>query len=460
VRSRSASKTYVVTEPDEAVAQQMNDVRDYLRSADLLMVDQLICAHADNRFRVRYYVTRPYARLAYMMRRNMFDPTESDPEPDIVVVQVPEWPETAIYVHPAPDEKKVYTYALGSDYYGEAKMGSLRAAMHLMREHRDGLGLHAASKLFHLRLGDEMVTRGAIVFGLSGTGKTTIALNEHGLEAPEGITVLQDDINMLVPSGYSYGTEKAFYVKTDSITGQPTLLVAAQKPEAIGENVWVTEDGLLDFDNWTLTTNGRAVVQRWAIPHTGGDIVDLPKVDVIFFVTRRYDLPPVGRLMSPAQAAAFLMLGESTFTSADDPTRVGQSQRVVAFDPFILGNHHKQGEFLYRFLQKHPEVRVYLLNTGMVGGMEGGVKIPPAVTLRAVEQIVRGEVEWQQDEALGYETPRSISGVDLDKYDPYRIYGGTDNYTQLLQALHTERLAHLEQFPELSQNIKSAVHGG
>jgi phosphoenolpyruvate carboxykinase (ATP) len=104
---------------------------------------------------------------------------------------------------------------------------------------------------------------------------------------------------------------------------------------------------------------------------------------------------------------------------------------VVAFDPFILGDHHKQGEFLYRFLQSHPEVRVYLLNTGMVGGMEGGIKIPPAVTLRAVEQIMRDQVAWQQDELLGYETPLSISGVDLELYDPYRIYGAA-NYSRLL----------------------------
>ena len=460
IRSRSAARTYVVQEPDERVAQQMSEVRDYLQSADLLMVDQEICSHPDNRFRVRYYVTRPYARLAHMMRRNMFDPTERDPEPDIVVVQVPEWPELGIYVHPAPDEHKVYTYVLGSDYYGEAKMGSLRAAMHLMREHRDGLGIHAASKLFHLQGERGSQTRGALVFGLSGTGKTTIGLSEHGLRSPEGITVLQDDINMLTAAGYTYGTEKAFYVKTDGITGQPTLLGAAQQPEAIAENVWVTEDGRLDFDNWTLTTNGRAVVQRWAIPHTGGDAVDLARVDVIFFVTRRHELPPVGRLTSPAQAAAFLMLGESTFTSADDPARAGQSQRVVGFDPFILGEHHRQGEFLYRFLSQNPQVRVHLLNTGTVGGLEGGVKIPPAVTLRAVELVMRDEVRWHLDDVLGYETPLGLAGVDLDLYDPYRIYGGAAVYGELLETVRLERVAWLEQFPELPAAIRMAVDGG
>jgi phosphoenolpyruvate carboxykinase (ATP) len=180
----------------------------------------------------------------------------------------------------------VYTYVLGSDYYGEAKMGTLRAAMHLMREHRNGLGLHAASKLFHLRTARGSFTRGALVFGLSGTGKTTIALNEHGLKGPEGITVLQDDINMLTESGYSYGTEKAFYVKTDSITGQPTLLGAAQLPK-IAENVWVAEDGRLDFDNWTLTTMDEQWSNASLSLHTGGTVVDLPNVDVIFFVTRR-----------------------------------------------------------------------------------------------------------------------------------------------------------------------------
>ncbi|MCX6021591.1 MAG: phosphoenolpyruvate carboxykinase, partial [Chloroflexi bacterium] len=451
VRSRSARQTRVVRTPAEA--PELAQVRDYLHTASLLQVERDIGQSPDNRFRVNYYVTRGFARLAHMMARNLSTPLAPQ-QAEITVIQVPEWPERAIYVAPG-DDGRVITWVLGSDYYGEAKMGALRAAMHLMRNHRGGLGLHAASKLFALETPDGVMTRGALIFGLSGTGKTTISAADHGLAAPEGVSLLQDDIVMLLPSGYAYGTEESFYIKTDSVTQQPGLLQAAHVPVAIAENAWVTPEGDLDFDNWELTANGRAIIPRWAIPNTGRSI-DLPHTDAVFFNTRRYDLPPIGRLTSPEQAAAFLMLGESTYTSADDPTRAGQAQRVVAFDPFILDEPHRQGEFFANFLRSHPDVQVYLLNTGRVGGMEQGVKITPDVTFQAVEAAMRGQVQWRHDAALGYDTAVSLPGVHLDAFDPYRIYGA-DTYRRMMAELTAERRAWLAQFTELDPAIRDAL---
>jgi len=41
---------------------------------------------------------------------------------------------------------------LGSDYYGESKMAGLRMAMHIMREERGGIGLHAVAKYTESRM--------------------------------------------------------------------------------------------------------------------------------------------------------------------------------------------------------------------------------------------------------------------------------------------------------------------
>ncbi|MBI1801553.1 MAG: phosphoenolpyruvate carboxykinase (ATP), partial [Chloroflexi bacterium] len=316
IRSRSAKHTFVVYQPTAAQEERIRKVQDYLRGQDVILVERDLVQNPECRFRTHFYVPRAYAQLAHMLSRNMFVPA-TPKEPDIVVVQVPDWPELMIYIHPTPDGK-VYTYVLGSDYYGECKMGSLRAAMHIMREHRGGLGLHAGSKVIQIKEHGQLVDKGALIFGLSGTGKTTITVNDHDLRSPERVVVLQDDINLLRADTFCYGTEDAFYVKTDSISSQPEILPATRRPEAIGENIYVDPNtGEIDFDNWEISTNGRAIVQRQAIANTA-ESIDLPRADVIFFNTRRYDIPPVGRLTSAAQAAAFFMLGESTVTSADD----------------------------------------------------------------------------------------------------------------------------------------------
>jgi phosphoenolpyruvate carboxykinase (ATP) len=150
------------------------------------------------------------------------------------------------------------------------------------------------------------------------------------------------------------------------------------------------------------------------------------------------------------------MLGESTFTSADDPTRVGEPQRVVAFDPFVLDQHHKQGNIFHRILKANLHIQVYLVNTGKVGGIDEGNKITPQVTLKAVESVVRGHAAWKFDENLGYEIASEIEGVDLEPYDPYQIYtpGG---YRRQMNRLREERQAWLRKFPGLDAEIAGAV---
>ena len=453
VKSRSAKFTYVVKEVTPEIERELKAVRDYLKGTDVILVRRDICQNIRNRFRVDFFVTREYARLAHMFSNSFFEPHDKDAEPDIVVVQVPEWKETKIYIHPTEDGR-VFTFCLGSDYYGETKMAALRAAMYLMREYRNGLGMHAGGKLYRLRIGKDIRRFGVLILGLSGTGKTTITLSDHGLKSPEGISIKQDDIMLLRNDSFAYGTENMFYIKTDNVTSQPYLFYATQVPGAIAENVWVDDEGEIDFDNWTITTNGRCIVPRYAIPHTENN-VDLPRTDFIFFNTRRYDLPPLGRLISPEQAACYLMLGESSITSAEDPTRVGESKRVVAFNPFIVDDPHKEGNKFYEILKKNPHIKVFLINTGFVGG-EKGVKIKPQDTMNLIVDALSGNIEWQFDPVLGYEVVKSSRRVEMEKFDPYRIYGRS-RYEEILNKLFKERKGWLSQFEGLLPEIKKAL---
>ncbi len=455
VRSRSAKETFVVKEGDGEVEKTLREVRNFLQGTDLVLVERDVCQNPKFRFRIHYYVTRDFCRLAHMFSQNFFEPHHQE-EPDAVVIQVPQWPEKAIYVHPTKDGR-VFTFILGSDYYGEAKMAALRSVMYLTREFRNGLAMHAGGKLYRLRFNDEIREKGVLIFGLSGTGKTTITLNDHDLQSPEGIGILQDDIMLLRNDTYAYGTENSFYIKTDSVTQQPELFVATQSPISIAENAWVDEQGEIDFDNLSLTSNGRCIVPRFLIPHTK-DEIDLERVDTILFNTRRYDLPPLGRLRSPEQAAAFFMLGESTITSADDPSREGESKRVVAFNPFIVDNPHKEGNKLLEILRQNLHVEVLIVNTGKVGGIKEGIKISPKTTLNLILDALRGEVKWEYDPVIGYEVATEAQDVQCSLFDPYRIYG-RETYEEMMESLYQERIEWLKRFEGLNPEILEALRG-
>ena len=449
IKSRSAKFTeyhYEITPDLETLFQE---VFQHYQSRKWIKVERNIGQSPENSFRQLYIVPSEYARLAFMMTHNNFDPV-GQKDPDIYIAAFPDWPDRRILVFP----NLHFTMILGSDYYGESKMAGLRMAMHIMREERGGIGLHAGSKIYRVKNAQGQLTeRGALIFGLSGTGKTTISVNSHNLVAPEGVEILQDDINMLTTKGNSYGTEKNFYVKTDSVSSTPELQDACLAEDAILENVYVSPEGEIDFDNMSISTNGRAVINRRRIPNTSNRI-DLPQVNFFLFNTRRYDIPPVGKLTGPAQAAAFFMLGESTITSADDPTRVGETTRVVGFDPFIINKPEKSGNRLYEILSNHP-IDVYIVNTGKIGGLDG-IKITPEVTLKIVENIARGTIKWQYNEDLGYEIPIEVPGLDLSQFDPYRIYG-KEEYKNMMEALRNDRRKHLQQFPDLYDQIKESI---
>jgi phosphoenolpyruvate carboxykinase (ATP) len=449
IRSRSAAFTEVVYDLDEALVALLEQVWGYLRWQQLIRVTARIGSADRQPIFTNMYVTRRYARIAQMFAMNFSVEFDQD-YADLVTVVVPEWHQRKVIVMP----RLRTTYILGSDYYGETKMATLRMAMHLARETMNALGLHAGSKIVKVNTPRGLEEKGVLVFGLSGTGKTTITTADHGLVHPEGVEVLQDDINILLPNGRALGSEANFYIKTDNVTKQVPLLGAARERGALIENCWVDEDGEIDFDNHAITTNGRAIVPRVAIPNTSKRI-DLDRVDCLLFNMRRYELPPIGRLVSPEQAAAFFMLGESTITSAEDPSRVGQSKRVPGFDPFIMDNPHINGNRLLRIMRDNPGIICYVLNTGRIGGKDGA-NMTPEVTFAAIRGAMGESIEWRYDDILGYEIPKALDIPGAENYDPYKWYS-REQYAEMIGALRRERKEYLVKFKGLAPEVIDSV---
>jgi phosphoenolpyruvate carboxykinase (ATP) len=391
------------------------------------------------------------------------------------LIYVPEWPEQDRQILVFPEEG--VTYVLGSDYMGEAKKGFLRMAMWYAKQ-QGMLGIHSGSKLVTARWADGKLRRfGVLLFGLSATGKTTHSCHTHGLgDEGEGMSVVQDDVCFLCQDGSALGTERGFYLKTEGLDphSQPLLYRGATSPEAIFENVMVDAEGHVDFQDETITSNGRGVVQMASLAPHASDSINLPPADeldglLVFFITRRNTVVPVISRLSPEQAAAAFMLGESVESSAGDPKLAGESVRVVGTNPLIVGDEAAEGNWFYEFFKQHGDrVQGYLINTGGTGEIRerlanGASRAKREVTRIQIPEtsalfraIIRGKVEWVEEPYFGTQVPKRIEGVDIRRFDVHSHYSQQeiDSYVEKLKR---ERREYLDRYNDLDPAVVRAA---
>lgn len=459
IRSRSAKFTDIVFDASPEQAATIGKVEEYLKGRRMLAIDRIMCLKRGYRTPIRLFATEGYPRLAYMWGSMLFHPEKPVKRPVFTIVDVPEWPDRRVLVDPVT----FTTFILGTDYCGEIKKAGLRMMMYSHKMKRGGLGLHAGSKILRVRGGDGSVSeKGMLLFGLSATGKTTLTCHHHWLDPgkDELVRIRQDDVVMLNKDGSAIGTEDNFYIKTDGLEpeSQPLLYKGATSRNAILENVYVDAYGKVDFFDSSITSNGRGVVIRKELDFTDSTI-DLDRVDMVVFITRRKTIvPPIAKL-NPEQAAAFFMLGESVESSAGDPTQAGKPLRVVGTNPFIIGPLYEEGNRFYEILGLNPGIECYLLDTGRFGGHTGtdeGVKITVYDSARLLADAARGAISWKKDPDWGYYVPASVGDVDITHFDP-RQYYSDEEYKRLTAELKEERRAWLRQFKGLRKEISGAI---
>lgn len=490
VRNRSAALTVVLGSPEVAskslnerqqaikmnLSQTLAQILRYIKMVPFVSVERRIGDNLEFTPHCRLFVStqrKDCIRIAHMWSQTVFDPN-GGPGPNLALVFLPEWQEKDRQVLVFPEQG--LGLVLGTDYHGEAKKGFLRLAMWEAKK-KGMLGLHAGSKILKARTQDGKIRRlGMMLFGLSATGKTTHSCHHHGLNAEgEGVEIIQDDVVFWKEDASALGTERGFFLKTDNINPetQPLLFRAATQRDAVFENVMVDFEGNVNFQDEVLSQNGRGVVQRRDLGEFKSESINLPPLSeldglILAFITRRNTILPIASKLTPEQAAAAFMLGESIETAAGDPRRVGESVRVVGTNPFIIGDPAFEGNWLYEQLKRHEEkIECYLLNTGGVGEImerdEKGERIIKQEVLRVeipemaaiIRAIARDTIEWQEEPYFGTPVPKAVPDVDMKKFDFANFYSPGE-IEALVSQLKKERREYLAQFADLNPAITKA----
>jgi phosphoenolpyruvate carboxykinase (ATP) len=319
---------------------------------------------------------------------------------------------------------------------------------------RGGLSLHAGCKV--IPAGGENKT--VLIVGLSGTGKTTTTFTTQLGSKP-----VQDDFVALMPEGRVYSTENGCFAKTFGLDPEfePTIYRATTKPDAYLENVSVDDNGKVDFFDTSYTKNGRTTWPFKYVDPWPADQVE--PAEFLLILNRNENIVPGVARLDREQAAAYFMLGETTGTSAGGKDEEGKFLRVPGTNPFFPRDMADMGNRMLDLLDGH-EMKVFVLNTGRVGGGDGDergkkVKIPHSSAI--VQAIVEDTIEWEQDPDFGYEIASSLPGIDdIEILQPKRLYerqGRLDEYNAMVARMKTERREYLTSFRGLDDAIVKSI---
>ena len=274
---------------------------------------------------------------------------------------------------------------LGMRYFGEHKKGTLTMAWAIAN--RNGYAAcHGGQKEYTLADGSKYV---ASVYGLSGSGKSTITHAKHN--GKYEIKVLHDD---------------AFIINTDtcaSVALEPTYFDKTQDyPAGCDDNKFLltsmNNSATLDEDgNIQLVTedirngNGRAIKSKLWAPNRV-DKIDEP-VNAIFWIMKDPTIPPVVKLKGASLESVMGATLATKRSSAErlapgvDPNKLVVVPYANPFRTYPLADDYEK----FKKLVEEKNVDCYIINTGDFMGK----KVQPKDTLGILEAIVEKKADFK-----------------------------------------------------------------
>lgn len=402
VVGRCAAARKIVGEPNCDVEHLLPIIREAVyKTRDRLMYKSEVVVGLDKDFMIKAHLLIPkgFENVAYSWMLNfqyitntyskMYKNSRKIDEGDIFVFSDPDWTHPEFpYGLTFFDPKHNCAAILGMRYFGEHKKGTLTLAWGAAA--RNGYAsCHGGMKRYNLGSKKDSKSYQAAVFGLSGSGKSTITHARHNDKYD--ITVLHDDAFIInVHDKYSIALEPAYFDKTQDypMGCEDNKYIITQQNNGViqgkdGKIYSITED--------IRNGNGRAVKSKLWSPNRV-DRVDEP-INAIFWLMKDPTIPPVIKLSGAALGSA---MGATLATKRTSAERLadGTDPNALVVEPYANPFRVYPLEMDYlRFKQLIEDgVDCYILNTGDFMGK----KVKPADTLGIIESIVEGKASFSK----------------------------------------------------------------
>ena len=402
---------------------------DYLNTRErLYVVDGFAGWDPQLRLKIRVITSRPYHAL--FMRNMLIRPTADElagfGSPDYVIYNAGGFPAnkhtagmtsaTSIDLSFGRREFVI----LGSDYAGEMKKGVFTIMNYLMPRHGI-LSMHCSAT--QARDGGDT----SILFGLSGTGKTTLSADPKRL-------LIGDDEHCWSDDGI-FNIEGGCYAKVIDLSKEqePDIWNALHFGSVLENVVFDPTTRQVDYRDVSITQNTRGCYPLDEIPNAKLPAVGGHPKHVIFLTCDAFGvLPPVARL-TPAQAMYHFISG---YTAKVAGTEVGVKDPEATFSPcfggpFLVWHPTKYASMLADKLRKHG-AQTWLVNTGWSGGGFGvGSRMKLKYTRAIVDAIHAGalaKVSTVEDPIFGLAVPTECPGVPTDMLVPRNTWADKAAY--------------------------------
>ena len=432
--------------------------RDYLNTRErLYCVDGFAGWDPKYRLNVRVICSRPYHAL--FMHTMLIRPTRQQlnefVKPDLVIYNAGAFPANSATagmssktsIDLSLEEQELII--LGTEYAGEMKKGVFTMANYLAPK-RGVLSMHCSATA------DKGDGNSSLLFGLSGTGKTT-------LSADPKRHLIGDDEHCWTDDGI-FNIEGGCYAKAINLSAksEPDIFQALRFG-AVLENVALDEEGHVDYGDTSLTENTRGAypiefVQNARIPCIAGH-----PTDIIFLTCDAFGvLPPVSSL-NPAQAMYHFISG---YTAKVAGTEVGVTEPSATFSscfggPFLVWHPSKYAELLAVKMRQH-NTSVWLVNTGWSGGSYGvGKRIKLTYTRAIVDAIHSGTLTnapMMLEPMFGLKVVTECPGVPSELLQPRETWANKTAYEATAKKLARLFIENFRKYEsDVPEEVKAAA---